>query len=98
MRLIDADALQGIFNEVSTSLLCKKEFEKEVAHMVRAFLMTTEMIRDAPSVDAVQVVRCENCKHAETYKIGCYCTLHDDRVAENGFCSYGERKEIANDR
>lgn len=46
----------------------------------------------------VKVVRCENCKHAETDKIGYYCTLHDDRVAENGFCSYGERKEIVNDR
>lgn len=52
----------------------------------------------APTIDAVPVVRCNACKHAETDKIGCYCTLHDDRVAENGFCSYGERKEIVNDR
>ena len=62
-RYIDADALQKLFNEVSTSLLCRRELTKDTEHMVRAFIMVTEMIQDAPTVDAVQVVRCRDCKH-----------------------------------
>ena len=57
MRLIDADALQKLFNEVSSSLLCRRDLAKDTEHMVRAFLMVTEMIQDAPTVDAVPVVR-----------------------------------------
>lgn len=55
--------------------------------------MLNDTIDEAPTVDAIPVVRCENCKYAETDRIGCYCILHDDRVAENGFCSYGERRQ-----
>ena len=55
-RYIDADALQKLFNEVSTSLLCRRELTKDTEHMVRAFIMVTEMIQDAPTVDVVPVV------------------------------------------
>lgn len=55
-RYIDADALQKLFNEVSTSLLCRRELTKDIEHMVRAFIMVTEMIQDAPTVDVVEVV------------------------------------------
>lgn len=55
MRLIDADALQQIFNETSTGLLSLQEMSKDTEHMVRAFLMTTEMIHDAPTIDAEPV-------------------------------------------
>lgn len=57
MRLIDGDALQKLFNEVSSSLLCRRDLAKDTEHMVRAFLMVTEMIQDAPTVDAVPVAR-----------------------------------------
>lgn len=53
---IERGALQKLFNEVSTSLLCKKELAKDTEHMIRAFLMVTEMIQDAPAVDVVPVV------------------------------------------
>lgn len=53
---IEREALQKLFNEVSTSLLCKKELTKDTEHMIRAFLMVTEMIQDAPAVDVVPVV------------------------------------------
>lgn len=55
MRLIDADALQKLFNDVSTELLGKAPFDKDIEHQVRAFLMVAEMIADAPTIEAEPV-------------------------------------------
>lgn len=41
--------LQELFNEVTTSLMSKID-QKDVEHLVRACVMVTEMIQDAPSV------------------------------------------------
>ena len=59
------------------------------------------MIKTAPTVDAVPVVRCRECKHYGTAdfdgNILCGCTLHSAMVdiTPDSFCSYGERKEGA---
>lgn len=57
---------------------------------------TTLILREAPTVDAVEVVRCRECKHCdpETH----HCDHHMGTVAPlrrkpDDFCSYGERKE-----
>lgn len=95
MRLIDADALQALFNVVSTSLLGDAELCKDTEHMVRAFIMTTEMIQDAPTIDAVPVVRCKDCKYykPDEYEFGCECDSGLVYVkANDDFCSYGERR------
>ena len=50
-----------------------------------------EFIDDAPTVDAVKVIRCENCRHFDGDR---FCDLimqagwHD-----NDFCSYAERRQ-----
>ena len=56
----------------------------------------TLILREAPTVDAVEVVRCGECKHCdpETH----HCDHHMGTVAPlrrkpDDFCSYGERKE-----
>ena len=41
--------LQKLFNETTTSLMGKID-QKDIEHLVRACLMVTEMIQDAPSV------------------------------------------------
>jgi len=50
-----------------------------------------EAIRDAPTVDAVVVTRCKDCKYRDGTpgqpNIVCF-NMH-----ENDFCSYGEPKE-----
>ena len=64
------------------------------------------MIRKRPTVDAVEVVRCRDCKHWKPsgskagnsfsdreYIGGCEFTKYYRR--ESDFCSYGERKEGA---
>ena len=58
-------------------------------------------IEQAPTVDAVPVVRCEKCVH---YEMGVCLKIYDDGAASSyawqkrkpdDFCSYGERKEGA---
>ena len=47
--LISRADLQELFNETTTSLMDKIE-QKDIEHLVRACVMVTEMIQDAPSV------------------------------------------------
>ena len=59
------------------------------------------LIEKAPTVDAVPVVRCKDCKHRGGVQIPCnginidYCKVWDGTVQdlESTFCSYGERKD-----
>lgn len=60
-----------------------------------------DMIEDAPTVDAVIVTRCKDCKHKGWVQEPChgksvdYCKVWDCtlRNLESTFCSYGERKD-----
>lgn len=49
-------------------------------------------IDDAPTIDAVPVVRCRDCKHITPVEGGLpLCTLHNIARAYNDFCSDGAR-------
>lgn len=91
-RLIDANALhQGIaFAEFDT---------------VQDRLFITEIIHNAPTVYAVEVVRCEDCYHYVMPDDGDFlgrCTSGILAVSNNGeiypgrgfYCLYGERKKL----
>ena len=63
-----------------------------------AYGYAENFINAAPTVDAVEVVRCRECKHRGTDD----CIFHikgepaDEELLlklDNDFCSYGERKE-----
>ena len=54
------------------------------------------------TVDAVEVVRCKECKHYDNSEGICWCHLNSKfypggfdwhSFPEDGFCSYGERKD-----
>ena len=54
-------------------------------------------IVNAPTVDAVEVVRCKNCDHWKDSVSGCtdhvkFCEIGFYMVGENGYCVYVERK------
>ena len=60
-----------------------------------------KLLRDAPTVEAVPVVRCEKCVH---YEMGVCLKIYDDGAASryawqerkpDDFCSYGKLKEGA---
>lgn len=49
------------------------------------------------TIDAVEVVRCKDCKHLYD-ELDDYCCMNHRglvKICENSFCSYGERKEGA---
>lgn len=63
-------------------------------------------LQNAPTVDAVEVVRCKDCKHYRSYGPGtdgfesfgkCLLIDMDVDMPVNGYCCYGERRD-ANDK
>lgn len=52
-------------------------------------------IDEQPTVDAVEVVRCEDCMYGKVSDMkGCvWCTCYEIHKSLNGFCDYGERKD-----
>ena len=84
MRLIDADALE------SKGL----KFETHGG----ATFIALGSVRTAPTIDAVPVVRCKDCKwrSLDCIEQDYYCTHAAGMygfVSEDDFCSYGERKD-----
>lgn len=81
MRLIDVDALIDAHYEACNND-SRKVFEA----------WSEELMDNAPLVDAVEVVRCEDCvAHDDVDKnpphIMCGC------MSDNGYCNYGKRSE-----
>lgn len=87
MRLIDADALKRI-------ILSEGSYQNMVG-------VLEEEIDNAPTVDAVEVVRCKDCTHAEKMKprlggkIVVFCYLHKRErfVLSDGYCESGKRRK-----
>lgn len=82
MRLIDADKLE----------------RQEYWGNERCFeYVDAEDIDNAPTVDAVPVVRCRDCKHYEIHKPkvleNCERNGYIIPMKPDDFCSYGERKD-----
>lgn len=85
-RLIDANALRSYMDE------CSKESRFRVYYGY-----AESFINAAPTVDAVEVVRCKDCRHMEKSQYGRYCQIWGmyNGHGDDGFCCYGERKEGA---
>ena len=83
MRLIDADK---IFRKVKESTA-----SKEVKCLAEVLVAT------APTVDAVVVTRCKDCKYLVNATVNSngflICSVSDMEIAPDDFCSYGEPKE-----
>ena len=90
MRLIDADAL-GVGR-------CSKDVLP--AAYCAGWNGLIELIENAPTIDAVQVVRCRDCKFGDWDSkphdaMVCMRTKDGFWRSGNDFCSFGERKEGA---
>lgn len=80
MRLIDADEL--------IYMTLGEDTEKPFR------FVPTEFIEDAPTIDAVPVVRCKDCKHWQCDDYESYCDeLGIFGTDMNSYCSYAKRKE-----
>ena len=82
MRLIDADAL-GVGR-------CSKDLLP--AAYCAGWNGLIELIEKAPTIDAVPVVRCRECKNPNDAMV-CMRTKDGFWRSGNDFCSYGERKD-----
>lgn len=53
-----------------------------------------EFIDDAPTVDAIEVVRCEHCLAYDSFKNGIegFCRKMGKVMCGSDFCSYAERR------
>ena len=64
-----------------------------------------KQIADAPTIDAVKIVRCKDCKHYRPQKKSAhwenrtnYCNrIVTIKMQPDDFCSYGERKNAVNE-
>lgn len=59
--------------------------------------MDAEILRAIPTVDAVPVVRCKDCKYAQNdydgFSTTVGCNMLKCATGWHSFCSYGERKD-----
>lgn len=56
-------------------------------------VVSAYFLREAPAVDAVEVVRCKDCEYYLSVMYGSHCELSGIEMDKNGYCSYGERRE-----
>ena len=100
MRLIDADRLNKPIYAEEDNITGSGMSYDEICGYNDGIDIAWNKIDQAPTIDAVPVVRCEDCKYYE---------IHKPKVLENcerkgyiipmkpdDFCSYGERKGDTN--
>ena len=78
-RLIDADALIADLDKG----LWGKDWDKALAEAI---------INDAPTIDAVSVVRCKECRYKDMELCAMYKLVVAGVRKYDDFCSYGERE------
>ena len=93
MKLIDADALAMHMADWQLSA-CSDQYD--------TIEEAIDAVASAPTIDAVPVVRCKDCKrrrsaakNGRVYWNGYeyYCEIAHYGVLDEGFCFYGERKD-----
>ena len=69
------------------------EDSQEIPYLLAAKVLRE--VSDAPTVDAVVVTRCKDCRSYNKPKTG-WCEVHLDCEHPDDFCSYGKRKDGGN--
>ena len=90
-RLIDVNK---VINAMQKCLDESPDKKFTVAYFAFESIITA--LKQEPTVDAVEVVRCKDCTKGEKYSnLPCYffCMEHHRLVEPTDFCSYGERKD-----
>lgn len=102
MRLIDAD--QMAVDESEAYMSAQVQITDDLKWLVNfaAHSKIQRIIADTPTVDAVPVVRCKDCKwfadNNDGDWFGCWLfqtiqIIPEDAPKPDDFCSYGERKD-----
>lgn len=94
-RLIDADALEKKLHELALD----EWNQKASTTWSNALLECEDMVYNAPTVDAIPVVRCKDCKHnyhnmipSGEAEYGCTKCI-ELPITADFYCSWAERRE-----
>ena len=93
-RLIDADALMDVIRQHEYRLATK---QGSIDYGMFT-LGIQQAVDEQPTVDAVPVIRCRECKHCDPENYHCDHPMSTNAPLSrkpDDFCSYGERKEGA---
>lgn len=82
MRLIDADALR---------IILKHEWLNNNIDIGK-YLDIIQCLKLAPTIDAVEVIRCKDCKYYESKCDNPFCYYTENNVETDDYCSFGEKK------
>ena len=101
VRLIDANALKSLLIEVLERIKENPKMTRDGMHIISGCHMLCEMIDDAPTIDAVEVVRCRECvfrgqhdlcpMNVRVYMLDEAAYL--DCTEDDGFCHKGEKMD-----
>ena len=91
MRLIDANK----FIERCKQIIHEESDNPACISWAFAYDNMIDEINEQPTVDAVEVVRCKDCKYCNYYSISddFTCRYWDWPTKENGYCHIGEKSE-----
>lgn len=97
----DLISREALLEELGESLQAVKGGTKWMMGTQQGLENAIVMVKEAPAVDAVEVVRCKDCKHCFLWKIP-FCDaeiglLPIPHNIETWYCPLGERKENAVD-
>jgi hypothetical protein len=102
MRLIDADAFSAVMKQRQDAVkewLSKGKDDETCARAESAYVMLCEVklfLDQMPTIDAVEVVRCKDCKYADVLITGNIYCKHFNEWHLHGtdwFCADGERRD-----
>ena len=91
VRLIDANALLEYFERLARSLANARCFN--AADAVKG---AAEKVSSAPTIDAVEVVRCRECNNTKWWPMPndtIFCDKWDGWMPCNGFCHMGKKMD-----
>ena len=96
-RLIDANALWLVFSEEAKKIEIGVKDHRKLAVSKLLIHWCMEKVAKAPTVDAVPVIRCKDCKYwkdvvLKTTEHEKFCDIGFYKTKESGFCSFGERR------
>ena len=91
MRLIDADALKHMVKSMN--------FASLFVDVTRVLYSVGIEIDNAPTIDAVEVVRCRDCTYAVKSKrvekscFPVFCAILEARMKDDDYCSQGDKND-----
>lgn len=94
-RLIDANAFLDEIKERHDDIMQDPIVDKATKWRESVcFGGVVNVLVKMPTVDAVEVVRCKDCKHYyhSVYAMCCVCDFDSKEWDKDDFCSYGERR------